>query len=131
MPPDPYDDPFAVDYPPADKRLPGRREVFCQSFVLTGNASRAATQAGYSVLAAGNQGYRLLRRPEVKARIAAIHRAMGSGFNRDADVLLGKLEAVYRRAVDGGYLNAAARIVELQARMAGRLAIRPGGKDDK
>ena len=108
-----------------------RHEAFCHHFVLYGNASRAALEAGYSVLACKNQGYRLLRRPEVKARIAAIHRAMGADITRDFDVLLGKLEAVYRRAVDGGYLNAAARVVELQARMAGRLAARGPVDDDQ
>ncbi|MGH6660878.1 MAG: terminase small subunit, partial [Rhodospirillales bacterium] len=101
------------------KPLRRRHELFCQYFVLYGNAARAAGEAGYTEPAAKNQGYRLLRRPEIKARIADIHRDLAADVNRDQSVLLGKLEAVYRRAVDDGYLNAAARVVELQARLAG------------
>jgi len=104
---------------PPPKPLRRRHELFCQYFVLYGNAARAAVEAGYSEPVSKNQGYRLLKRPEIKARIAAIHRDLADDLNRDQAVLLGKLEAVYRRAVDDGYLNAAARIVELQARLAG------------
>ncbi|MBI2587168.1 MAG: terminase small subunit [Rhodospirillales bacterium] len=117
------------------KPLRRRHELFCQYFVLYGNAARAAGEAGYAPESCKNQGYRLLKRPEVKARIAEIHRELAGDFNPDGEVLLGKLEAVYRRAVDDGYLNAAARIVELQARLTGlpigrRQAARPAPYDD-
>lgn len=116
------------------KPLRRRHELFCQYFVLYGNAARAAGEAGYAEPVAKNQGYRLLRRAEIKARIAEIHRELAGDLNRDQSVLLGKLEAVYRRAVDDGYLNAAVRIVELQARliglpMGGRRAAKPAPFD--
>ncbi|MBI2977624.1 MAG: hypothetical protein HYY38_02090 [Rhodospirillales bacterium] len=65
----------------------------------------------------------------------AVRVELAGDFNPDGEVLLGKLEAVYRRAVDDGYLNAAARIVELQARLTGlpigrRQAARPAPYDD-
>jgi|GEM_PF-6608848 len=123
----------AAAVPP--KPLRRRHELFCQYFVLYGSAARAAEEAGYAAPACKNQGYRLLKRPEVKARIAEIHRDLAGEFNPDGEVLLGKLEAIYRRAVDDGYLNAAARIVELQARlvglpMGGRRAAKPAPLDD-
>jgi len=121
--------------PAFEKPLRPRQERFCQLFVVLGNASDAAWQAGYSFPERRNQGYRLLRRPAIQARIAALQRDLARTLNMDAEVMLGKLESVYRRAVEGEYLNAAARVVEVQARIAGHMKSRAApprlGKDDK
>ncbi len=101
-----------------------RHERFCQLFVVYGNAAEAAYKAGYAFAGSANQGYRLLKRPEIQARIAELHRALATHFSLDAEVLLGKLEAVYRQAIEAESLSAAARVVELQARMAGHLTSR-------
>ena len=44
---------------------------------------------------------------------------MAEAHCRNVDVLLGKLETIYRRAVDDRHFAAAARAVELQAKLAG------------
>ena len=103
------------------KPLRRRHEKFCIAYVMRGEATRAAWDAGYSSGSGHNQGYRLLRRPQIQARLAELQRGLAQGFAGDAEALLGKLEAVYRQAVEGGYYNAAVRIVEVQARMAGHL----------
>ena len=96
-----------------------RHEAFCQHFVLLGNASYAAVEAGYAPPSSRNQGYRLMRRAAIRARIAEIRRVLARAYCLDAQVLLGKLEAVYQRANENHFFHAAVRAVELQARIAG------------
>ena len=111
------------------KPLRHRQELFCRRFVECANATIAAKSAGYAPGSARNAGYRLLRRPAITARVAALHREMARQNCRDVDVLIGKLEAIYRRAIDAQQCSAAARVVELQAKLAaGGLAVSGGGK---
>jgi hypothetical protein len=44
---------------------------------------------------------------------------MAEAHCRNLDILLGKLETVYRRAVEDHHFAAAARAIELQAKLAG------------
>ena len=105
-----------------------RHEAFCQHFVLLGNAADAAAQAGYASEWARNQGYRLMRQPRIQARVAEIRSGLARAYCLDFQVLLGKLEAVYQRAVGNLDFHAAARCVEIQARIAGHVPTRgPGG----
>ncbi len=124
MPPDSSPNPTASPAPPGDSAadpLPPRQEAFCHYFVLWGNATVAAKQAGYARPSARNQGYRLSRKPRIRARIAALRRGLARAYGLDAEVLVGKLEALYQRAVEDHHFHAAARAVELQARMAGHV----------
>ena len=100
-------------------RLKPRQERFCQRFVECANAAAAARAAGYTAQSARNAGYRLLRHPQIAARIAAIQAETARAACRNVDVLLGKLENVYRRSVDDHHFSTAARAVELQARISG------------
>jgi phage terminase small subunit len=106
------------------QRLKGRQERFCHQFVECPNATAAAKAAGYRPASARNTGYRLLRDPRVVARIAEIQAELAGRQCRELDSLLGKLETVYRRAIDDHQFSAAARAVELQAKLAG-LADKP------
>lgn len=101
------------------KRLKTRQERFCERFVELGNASAAAKAAGYLPASARNTGYRLLRDPRIISRIAAIQAQMADDHCRQVDILLGKLETVFRRALDDHQFSAAARAIELQAKLAG------------
>lgn len=109
------------------RRLKPRHERFCRSFIECANASLAAKVAGYAPASARNAGYRLLRHPRIAARITEIQRETAQAHCRNVDVLLGKLEMIYRRAVDDRHFSAAARAVELQAKLAGvgTVATRP------
>ena len=100
------------------KPLRHRHEAFCQYFVLYGNVATAAIEAGYNRKWASNQGYRLGRQPVIRARIAEIHAMLSRDYCLEPDVLLGKLEAVYQRAHENHHFHAAARAVEIQARIA-------------
>ena len=100
-------------------RLKARHERFCRSFIECANATLAARAAGYTAASARNAGYRLLRHPRIVARITQLHGEMAEAHCRNLDILLGNLETVYRRAVDDHHFAAAARAVELQAKLAG------------
>jgi|TARA_Y100000294_G_scaffold86827_1_gene81220 hypothetical protein len=119
MSPDSSPNPAPAPGDSAADPLPPRQEAFCHYFVLWGNASVAASEAGYAHGSARNQGYRLTRRPRIRARIAALRRGLARAYGLDAEVLVGKLEALYQRAVEDHHFYAAARCVEIQARLAG------------
>ncbi len=99
--------------------LKPRHERFCRQFMECMNATIAAKAAGYRPASARNAGYRLLRQPRIVDRIIELQQETAATHSRDVDVLLGKLETIYRRAVDDRQLSAAARAVELQAKLAG------------
>jgi hypothetical protein len=99
--------------------LRARQERFCRRFVELACAATAARAAGYAPAHARNAGYRLIRHPRIAARIAEIEAETARVHSRTGDVLVGKLENVYRRAVVDHQFNAAARAVDLQARIRG------------
>lgn len=99
--------------------LKPRQERFCRLFVECANAAQAARGAGYQPTYARNTGHRLLKQPEIIQRIAELRAIVAENECRDVDVLLTKLEMVYRRAIDDHQLSAATRAVELQARLGG------------
>ncbi len=106
--------------------LTPRQERFCHEFVHWAQGAVAAREAGYSAASSRKQGYRLLRTARVRARIQEIQAEMardGGG----ADVLIGKLEVVYRRAIEDHHFAAAARAVELQARLGLPSCLRRSG----
>lgn len=99
--------------------LKARQERFCRRFTEFGCATTAARAAGYAPRWANTAGYRLLRHPRIAARIAEIEAETARLHSRGSEVLVGKLENVYRRAVVDHQFNAAARAVDLQARIRG------------
>ena len=99
--------------------LKARQERFCRRFVELACATAAARAAGYAPKSAKSAGYRLLRHPRIAERIAAIEAETARLHSRTSEVLVGKLENVYRRAVVDHQFHAAARAVDLQARIRG------------
>ncbi len=119
----------------SDRPLSPRQETFCHSYVYFPNAANAAREAGYEAASARQQGHRLLRTPCVAARVAAIRQRMAEDGCRETGVLLGKLENVHNRAIEDHHYVAAARAVEIQARLAGLMPsvnerLRAGGPPD-
>ena len=101
------------------KPLKPRQERFCRRFAEFGCAATAARAAGYAPRWAKSAGYRLLRHPRIAARIAEIEAQTARLHSRTDEVLVGKLENVYRRAIVDHQFHAAARAVDLQARIRG------------
>ncbi|MAF95221.1 MAG: hypothetical protein CMM60_05660 [Rhodospirillaceae bacterium] len=102
---------------PKDTPLTARQERFCQAFVVYATAATAAREAGFAGTNARQYGSRLLKSEPIRARIGEIQSALAADHGRDLDVLLGKLEIVYRRAIEDYHFYAAARAVELQAKL--------------
>ncbi len=110
---------------PAPGRTPKltlRQERFCQSFVLCPNASYAARDAGFESKWAHKQGSRLMATTRIRARIREIQVDMARDHGLGRDALIGKLEVVYRRAIEDHHFTAAVRAVEAQARLGGKAA---------
>ena len=101
-----------------------RQERFCHFFVHYNNASVAAVEAGYERPSARKQGSRLLATVRIRARVHEIQVQLARDAGGDTDALIGKLEIIYRRAMEDHHFYAAARAVELQARLVGMSASR-------
>jgi hypothetical protein len=100
-------------------KLKPRHEKFCRKYVQFGCAAVAARAAGYAPGSSNKTGYRLIRHPRISRRIAEIEAETGETHCTDRDVLLGKLETVFRRAIVDHHFHSAARAVDLQARLRG------------
>ena len=96
-----------------------RHRAFVQAYVLDSNARRAAVSAGYKPRHAARQATRLLNLPQITAALDNCRRDIARRHCADADSLMVKLEAIYRRALDHGNLTAATQAVAQQARLAG------------
>lgn len=108
---------------PADShasKLTGRQERFCQNYVMSANAAMAAHEAGYAPRSARKQGYRLMTTRRIGVRIGEIQAHLAEANGRHLDVLIGKLEVVYRGALENRNFAAATRAIELQARLTGK-----------
>jgi len=85
--------------------LPPRQEQFCLEYARTGNASNAATLAGYSPASARSQGSYLLTNPDILARVrelqaewhtqqvAAIRDHVAPAIQTLAEIAAGKADA--------------------------------------
>ncbi len=108
-------------------RLTPRQERFCLRFVESMSAAGAAHAAGYAPRRARLTGYRLLLDPRVTARIEDLQTARARAFCTSIEHLLGKLETVFRMAIEHHHFHAAARAVDLQAKLADLVPARPSG----
>jgi hypothetical protein len=124
-------------------RLHPKHESFCEFYSLSGNATEAARAAGYSYDNAAGQGYRLLKRPEIQARLDEMAAAEDERFARqaadraehrarlaalratEAEALLAKLDPVYEHRLESEDFTGVMKVVALQARIAGLLDVAP------
>ena len=105
-------------------------EAFCNAYVQFPNAGEAAEEAGYTFQYRYQQGYRLLRRPQIQRRIRELREELASYEAQSVGVLLAKLETSFKRAIKDGNSYAAVRVIELQAKLNGFVAVRPAFKSD-
>jgi hypothetical protein len=87
--------------------LKRREEAFAQAVARGATASGAAREAGYK---AGSAGWRLMKRPEVKARVAALGAAMTEHAARELTrVVVPTREFVLRELIEVIHDSKAAR----------------------
>ena len=96
-----------------------RRQKFVSEYVETGNATRSAIDAGYAVSGAHVTGSRLLRNAKVATAIDVERETLRVRASLDQDMLVGELLSLYRDARSDGAYSAAARCLQLVAKMTG------------
>ena len=94
-----------------------RMEKFCQSYLISKNATQSAISAGYSERSAHNQGWRLLKEPQIVERLAELE----SEYNTDVDVIT-ELEKQYEAAKANGNGATALKALEILSRIRGNNA---------
>jgi phage terminase small subunit len=104
--------------------LKPRHERFCRNFVASRNATDAARIAGYSLASADKQGYRLIRRADIRRRLTELEAEIAQRDCLSLDAQLVKLEAACQQALRHGRESVVVRIVEMQAKLAGLIAKR-------
>jgi len=98
-----------------------KADAFCVHFTTLGaetfgRAERSAVAAGFGEKSARNRATALLKKPEVQARIAGLHRENMSRNFLTSDKVLNDLESVRLQAVERNDLSAAIRASELQGK---------------
>lgn len=104
--------------------LKEKHEKFCQAYLISRNATAAAKEAGYSERSAHNQGYELLKRPDVQKRLEDLE----DEYNTDVDVV-SELEKQYEQAKINGNGATALKALELLSRVRGNNAEDVGADD--
>ena len=92
-------------------------EKFCQSYLISKNATQSAISAGYSERSAHNQGWRLLKEPQIIERLAELE----GEYNTDVDVIT-ELEKQYEAAKANGNGATALKALEILSRIRGNSA---------
>ena len=91
-----------------------QHEAFCQHYAISHNATKAAKSAGYAEGSAYNQGYVLLKRPEIQDRIAELEGEVVTNID-----VIDELEKQYEHAKINGHGQTALKALELLARARG------------
>tara|TARA_R110000772_G_scaffold25570_1_gene66607 strand:- start:1409 stop:1867 length:459 start_codon:yes stop_codon:yes gene_type:complete len=101
-----------------------RMEKFCQSYLINKNATQSAISAGYSERSAHNQGWRLLKEPQIIERLASLE----SEYSTDVDVIA-EVEKQYEAAKANGNGATALKALEILSRIRGNNADDEQAKD--
>ncbi len=96
-----------------------RQRRFAEAFVVSGDASKAATQAGYSSRTATSQGGRLLRHVLVAERISQLQTEAATRAEIDVDGVISMLLESYQDAKGDRQHGPAIRAVELLGKTLG------------
>ena len=95
-------------------QLNDKQEQFCQNYVLSRNATKAAKAAGYSESSAYNQGHRLLQEERIQERLKELTNEMVTNVD-----VVSEIEKQYEVARNGGHGTTALKSLELLSRVRG------------
>jgi len=95
-------------------QLNDKQEQFCQNYVLSRNATKAAKAAGYSESSAYNQGHRLLQEERIQERLTELTNEMVTNVD-----VVSEIEKQYEVARNGGHGTTALKALELLSRVRG------------
>lgn len=77
--------------------LTAKQELFVQEYLIDLNATQAAIRAGYSEKTAGQQGFELLKKPEIQSGINAAQQARVERTQITADYVLTTIHETVER----------------------------------
>lgn len=77
--------------------LTAKQELFVQEYLIDLNATQAAIRAGYSEKTAGQQGFELLKKPEIQSGINAAQQARAERTQINADYVLRTIHETVER----------------------------------
>jgi len=101
----------------ANARKPTEREAaFVREYLVDKNATQAAIRAGYSERSAGQYGFDLLKRPAIRAALAAALKAQAERTLIRADKVLLDIQDFGDKALNAGEFSTALRSRELLAK---------------
>ena len=95
-------------------QLNDKQEQFCQNYVLSRNATKAAKAAGYSESSAYNHGHRLLQEERIQERLKELTNEMVTNVD-----VVSEIEKQYEVARNGGHGTTALKALELLSRVRG------------
>lgn len=98
-------------------QLNEKQEQFCQNYVLSRNATKAAKAAGYSEASAYNQGHRLLQEERIQERLKELTNEMVTNVD-----VINEIEKQYEVARNEGHGTTALKALELLSRVRGNNA---------
>ena len=98
-------------------QLNEKPEQFCQNYVLSRNATKAAKAAGYSEASAYNQGHRLLQEERIQERLKELTNEMVTNVD-----VINEIEKQYEVARNEGHGTTALKALELLSRVRGNNA---------
>ena len=75
-------------------KLNEKQRTFCEEYVIDFNATQAAIRAGYSKKTAYQQGFKLLKKGEIKKLIASLKQKRSQDTNITAKTVLQKLQDI-------------------------------------
>ena len=105
----------------SDNKLTPKQARFCEEFVVDHNATQAAIRAGYSAATAKEQGYRLLTKVHVQARVAELHAAHRERLDTTVDSITLQLREDRALAHEKGQAGAAVQASMGLAKLYGLL----------
>ena len=94
-----------------------KQEKFAQKFVLSGNATQSAKDAGYSKTSAKVTGHKLVNNSKVLQRIEELKSELTTSYD-----VVQELEDQYAYAKSHGHTNSALKALEMLSRIRGNTA---------
>lgn len=81
----------------AEEKLTAKQERFCREYLIDRNGTRAAIRAGYGEAGAGVAACRMLKKPNVLARVRELQTEEADRLSLSADAVLMEIWRTYQK----------------------------------
>ncbi len=104
---------------PASFDMKPRWESFCRLYAFGHSAADAARHAGYAWGTARHAGWRLLQDPRIQRRVRTLQQYANDHRPKSREDLVGRLEIIYREAMNRGQYHASIQAIKAIACLEG------------